>query len=128
MSTMLLKMLLLPPDLLKSHAQGYADLVSEWGANYLCTLKNRWVLYGLSALALMLGLIFGGVALLLWSSLSLKDAPHAWVLWALPATTLLLALALGWWAGRWRLQPILKDLQAQLELDAVAIGQALRHE
>jgi hypothetical protein len=124
MSTMLLKMLLLPPDLLKSHAQGYADLVSEWGARYLCTLKNRWVLYGLSVLALVLGLIFGGVALLLWSALGLKDAPHVWVLLALPATCWLTACALWWWAGRLRLQPILKDLQTQIQLDAVAIGQA----
>lgn len=124
MSTMLLKMLLLPPDLLKSHAQGYADLVSEWGARYLCTLKNRWVLYGLSVLALVLGLIFGGVALLLWSALDLKAAPHVWVLLALPVTFWLMACALWWWAGSLRLQPILKDLQTQIQLDAVAIGQA----
>jgi hypothetical protein len=64
MST-LLKLLLLPPELLKSHAQAYADLANELTARYLCTLKNRWVMYGLSALALLLALIFGGVALML---------------------------------------------------------------
>ena len=49
MST-LLKLLLLPPDLLKSHAQAYADLASELSARYLCTLKNRWVMYSLLSL------------------------------------------------------------------------------
>ena len=81
MST-LLKLLLLPPDLLKSHAQAYADLASELSVRYLCTLKNRWVMYGLSALALLLAVVFGGVALLLWSVLPLQNAPHPWVLLA----------------------------------------------
>ena len=85
MMRLLLKMMLLPPHLLKSHAQGYVDLASEVGARYLCTLKNRWVMYALSVLTLMLALIFGGVALLLWSAFPLHDAPHAWVLPALPA-------------------------------------------
>ena len=68
MMRLLLKMLLLPPDLLKSHAQGYVDLASEVGARYLCTLKNRWVMYALSVLTLLLALIFGGMALLLCMS------------------------------------------------------------
>ena len=39
MST-LLKLLLLPPQLLQSHAQAYADLANELTARYLCTLKT----------------------------------------------------------------------------------------
>ena len=57
MVRLLLKMLLLPPDVLKSHAQGYVDLASEVGARYVCTLKNRWVMYALSFLTLMLALM-----------------------------------------------------------------------
>ena len=91
MVRLLLKMLLVPPDLLKSHAQGYVDLASEVGARYLCTLKNRWVMYALSLLTLMLALIFGGMALLLWSALPLVDAPYGWVLLALPSACLLLS-------------------------------------
>ena len=37
----LLKMMLLPPELIKSHAQGYVNLASEVCSRYLCTLKNR---------------------------------------------------------------------------------------
>ena len=123
MMRLLLKMLLLPPDLLKSHAQGYVDLASEVGARYLCTLKNRWVMYALSVLTLLLALIFGGVALLLWSTLPLNDAPHPWVLLVLPVTCLSLSGLCWWWARAQRLQPLLKDIQAQIALDLQAIGQ-----
>jgi hypothetical protein len=123
MVRLLLKMLLLPPDLLKSHAQGYVDLASEVGARYLCTLKNRWVMYALSVLTLMLALIFGGMALLLWSALPLVDAPYAWVLLALPSACLLLSGLCWWWARNQRLQPLLQDIQAQIALDLQAIRQ-----
>jgi H+/Cl- antiporter ClcA len=123
MLRLLLKMLLLPPDLLKSHAQGYVDLASEVSARYLCTLKNRWVMYGLSALTLLLALIFGGVALLLWAALPLSDAPHAWVLIALPTLSLLVSGLCWWWARTQRLQPLLSDIQAQIALDLQAIRQ-----
>ena len=123
MLRLLLKMLLLPPDLLKSHAQGYVDLASEVSARYLCTLKNRWVMYGLSVLALLLALIFGGVALLLWGTLTLNDAPHSWLLLALPAAFLTLSAMCWWWARTQRLQPLLQDVQAQIALDLQAIQQ-----
>lgn len=123
MVRLLLKMLLLPPDLLKSHAQGYVDLASEVGARYLCTLKNRWVMYALSLLTLMLALIFGGMALLLWSALPLVDAPYGWVLLALPSACLLLSGLCWWWARNQRLQPLLQDIQAQIALDLQAIRQ-----
>jgi hypothetical protein len=123
MVRLLLKMLLLPPDLLKSHAQGYVDLASEVGARYLCTLKNRWVMYALSFLTLMLALIFGGMALLLWSALPLVDAPYGWVLLALPSACLLLSGLCWWWARSLRLQPLLQDIQAQIALDLQAIRQ-----
>jgi hypothetical protein len=118
-----LKMLLLPPDLLKSHAQGYVDLASEVSARYLCTLKNRWVMYGLSVLALLLALVFGGMALLIWGALPLQDAPHAWVLLALPAAFLTWSGMCWWWARAQRLQPLLQDIQAQIALDLQAIRQ-----
>jgi hypothetical protein len=108
---------------LKSHAQGYVDLASEVGARYVCTLKNRWVMYALSVLTMLLALIFGGVALLLWSALPLHDAPYAWVLLALPTACLSLSGLCWWWARTLRLQPLLQDIQAQIALDLQAIRQ-----
>ena len=123
MLRLLLKILLLPPDLLKSHAQGYVDLASEVGAHYLRTLKNRWVMYALSVVTLLLALIFGGVALMLWSTLPLQDAPHAWVLRALTVAGLFLSGMCWWWARTQRLQPLLQEIQTQIALDLQAIRQ-----
>lgn len=120
---LLLKMLLLPPGLLTSHAQGYADLVREGGLRYVGTLKSRWALYGLSALCGLLALVFGGMALLLWGALPLHDAPHIWLLLALPAFFALLGGLFGWWARRLRLQPLLQDIRMQIALDLQTMGQ-----
>ncbi|WP_353237846.1 hypothetical protein [Limnohabitans sp.] len=124
MLKLLLKMMLLPPELIKSHAQGYVDLASEVGSRYLCTLKNRWVMFALSALTMVLALIFGGVALMLWSTASQLDASQAAVLWGLPSTFLVISALLGWRAKSLRLPSLLQDIQSQLQLDLEVIRTA----
>lgn len=124
MSTVLLKLLLLPPDLLRSHAQGYADLATEVGARYLCTLKNRCLMYALSALTGFLALILGGVGLLLWSAFPLQDAPYLWMLPALPLGLLFVSMLCWWWAQSVRQEPFWKSFRAQIQLDILAIQQA----
>lgn len=117
----LLKIILLPPDLIKSHANGYVDLASEAGRRFLHALKNKWWMYGMSALALVLALIFGGMALMLWSTLSMADAPQAWVLWALPGSCLLISGLCGWRARSLCLPSLLQDIEAQWQLDLALI-------
>jgi hypothetical protein len=124
MLKLLLKMMLLPPELIKSHAQGYVDLASEVGSRYLCTLKNRWLMFALSALTLLLALIFGGVALMLWSTATQLDASQAAVLWGLPSSFLVISALLGWRAKSLRLPSLLQDIQSQLQLDLEVIRTA----
>ena len=124
MIKLLLKMMLLPPELIKSHDKGYVDLASEVGSRYLCTLKNRWVMFALSALTLVLALIFGGVALMLWSTATQLDASQAAVLWGLPSTFLVISALLGWRAKSLRLPSLLQDIQSQLQLDLEVIRAA----
>lgn len=124
MFKLLFKLLVLPPELLKVHAQGYADLASQAWADHLCALKNRWVMYSLSALNLLLALILGGVALLLWSALPLNDAPHAWVLLALPLILLGLSGLCWAWARSLHVRPLMDDIKCQIQLDLLAIQQA----
>jgi ABC-type nickel/cobalt efflux system permease component RcnA len=121
MFKLLLKLLVLPPELLHMHAQGYADLASQSWAERLCTLKNRWALFALSAVSLVLALIWAGVALLLWSALPPTDARHAWLLPTLPAVMLVIAVALWALGRRMRTRPVLQDIQEQLQLDLLAI-------
>jgi hypothetical protein len=124
MLKLLLKMMLLPPELIKSHAQGYVDLASEVGSRYLCTLKNKWVMFALSALTMVLALIFGGVALMLWSTASQLDTSQAAVLWGLPSSFLVISALLGWRAKSLRLPSLLQDIQSQLQLDLEVIRTA----
>jgi len=124
MLKLLLKMMLLPPELIKSHAQGYVDLASEVGSRYLCTLKNKWVMFVLSALTMMLALIFGGVALMLWSTATQLNVSQAAVLWGLPSSFLAISLLLGWRAKSLRLPSLLQDIQSQLQLDLEVIRTA----
>lgn len=124
MLKLLLKMMLLPPELIKSHAQGYVDLASEVGSRYLCTLKNRWLMFALSALTMMLALIFGGMALMLWSTATRLDASQAAVLWGLPSSFLVISALLGWRAKSLRLPSLLEDIQSQLQLDLEVIRTA----
>ena len=124
MLKLLLKMMLLPPELIKSHAQGYVDLASEVGLRYLCTLKNRWVMFALSALTMLLALIFGGVALMLWSTATQLGASQAAVLWGLPSSFLVISVLLGWCAKSLRLPSVWQDIQSQLQLDLEVIRTA----
>jgi len=111
------KLWLLPPELLQMHAQGYADLANQAWTQQLYTLKNRWMLYALSALSLGLGLGLAGVALLMWSALPQIDPRHAWVLPALPLACLLLSALLWVWARRLRTRPGLHELRDQIRQD-----------
>lgn len=117
----LLKIILLPPELIRAHANGYVDLASEAGWRYVHALKNKCWMYGLSALALVLALILGGMALMLWGTLSMADAPQAWVLWALPGSCLVISGLCGWRARSLTMPSLLQDIQSQWELDLAAI-------
>lgn len=124
MLKLLLKMMLLPPELIKSHAQGYVDLASEVGSRYLHTLKNRWVMFAMSALTMVLALIFAGVALMLWSTATQLQASQVAVLWGLPSSFLVISALLGWRAKNMRLPSLLQDIQSQLQLDLEVIRTA----
>lgn len=124
MFKLLLKLLVLPPELLQVHAKGYAELARQAWADHWSVFKNRWVMYALSALSLFLALMFGGVALLLWSALPVMDARHAWVLSALPLGFLAIGIACGLWARHLRMRPIWSELQEQIRLDILALKEA----
>jgi hypothetical protein len=120
----LLKIILLPPELIKSHAKGYVDLANEVGWRFLHALKNKWWMYGLSALAMALALVFGGMALMLWSIVPMTGAAQAWVLWALPGSCLVASGLCAWRARSLPIPSLLQDIQSQWQLDLAMIRSA----
>ncbi len=124
MLKVLLKVLLLPPGLLQSHVQGYADLISRICAQQLETLAKRCVLYALAALSLLLALVFGGMALLLWGALPLGNAPYAWVLPVLPLGLVVFAGLCWLKANSMRARQGLATIKEQIRMDMEMLRQA----
>jgi hypothetical protein len=121
MCKVLLKLLVLPPKLLKMHAQGYADLAAQAWESHLCALKNRITLYALSALCWVLASFWGGTALLIWAALPVLDPRWVWVLPTLPLGMSALGALLWAWARSLRRRPVLDEIKAQIKLDLLMI-------
>lgn len=121
-----LKIFLLPPELLRSHAQGYADLASEELTQLACQLKNRLLLWLWGVFSLLLGLGLGGVAVLLWSALPELNPQRSWVLLALPLSLCLLGLTLARSASLQKMTPLFPKLRHQLLLDKLNLQQATK--
>ena len=78
------------PQLLVEHAKAYGDLVLEEGRRALASLVLHAVLYAAAGVLGGLGLVFGGVALLLYAAVP-GELRNGWLLVALPCTTLVAA-------------------------------------
>jgi hypothetical protein len=124
MLKLLFKLLALSPDLYKGHAKAYADFANWAWAQHLRRLRYRWALYVLSATSLMLGLIFSGVAILLWSALPVVDGRYIWVLWGLPLLLGGLAVGCGVWARSLQGPAFWDVLKEQIQLDILMLEQA----
>lgn len=124
MSMRLLKILLLPPELLKTHVRGYADLASQAWGQRMRILKTRVILYVIGATSLLLGLFLAGVSLLLWSALPVLAEHSAWVMLALPGALLTLALICQIWSHRLQSPSAFEKIKAQITLDMLALRQS----
>ena len=124
MSGILLKLLLLPPDLLKMHAHGYADLASEEWERQICVWKTRWLIYAMSAASGVVAVFLTGVSLLLWLALPALNERSAWGLVLIPMSLCLLSLASWLWAKNLKVAPAFGKLRAQIEMDILALRQS----
>ena len=78
------------PQLLVEHAKAYGDLLLEEGRRTLASLVLHAVLYAAAGVLGGLGLVFGGVALLLYAAIA-GELRNGWLLVALPCTSLVAA-------------------------------------
>ena len=124
MFKVLCKLIVTQPQLLLTHAQNYASLMVEGWQQAVASWKTRLLMFGLSAISLLLGLACAAGALMLWAALPLLNPDHAWVLVALPLVLLVTSVLLYRAAQRCQLETLFDEVQAQLELDMLALGQA----
>ncbi len=78
------------PQLIAEHAKAYGDLLLEEGRRTIASLVLHVVLYVASGILGGLGLVFGGVALLLYAAVP-GELRNGWLLVALPCTSLVAA-------------------------------------
>jgi hypothetical protein len=89
----LLQLLVTQPGLLGEHAQAYAELLASELSDLKQAGKHR-LIWAAAAVGLGLpGVVFAGVALMLWAALPNLTPMATWVLRATPGLPLLAALA-----------------------------------
>jgi hypothetical protein len=76
------------PQLLAEHAKAYGDLLLEEGRRTLSSLVLHAALYAAAGVLGGLGLVFGGVALLLYAAIP-GELRNGWLLVAMPLATML---------------------------------------
>lgn len=121
MSLIWLKVLLLPPDLLKTHAKGYADLASQELHQHWRQWQQRGLLLALCVCSGLLALGLGAVAVLLWAALPALNSERWWVLLVLPLAFALLSICLALWAKQLQTRQLFPKLQNQLQLDTLSL-------
>ena len=78
------------PQLLVAHAKAYGDLLLEEGRRTVSSLVLHAMLYAAAGVLAVLGLLFGGVAVLLYAAVP-GELRHGWLLVALPCASMAFA-------------------------------------
>jgi uncharacterized membrane protein YqjE len=113
----LLRLIATEPQILGDHVEAYAELVGDEFRKTSSAWANRLGLYLAALCLLVLGLIFSGVALMLWASLPAGGAQMPWVLIAVPALPLVAALVCALQARRSRVESAFDNVKKQLSAD-----------
>jgi DNA-binding transcriptional LysR family regulator len=106
------------PQLLAEHAAGYAGLLAEEVASSGAHIKRRITLQIIGLLSLMVALILGGVAVLLWASLPPASLQQPWLLWFTPLVPAALGMLAMVVAQNRAAPPAFATLREQFAQDA----------
>ncbi len=121
MLNVLLKLIVTQPQLLLTHAENYADLLTQVCRRSLMQWQRQWMLYALSVGFFVVGVACAAISLLLYSALPVLNPQSAWVLVVLPAVLLVISAVLFLMAKQSKVDPLLQDIQEQIALDILAI-------
>jgi len=104
------------PQLIAAHAQAYADLLLEEGRRTFSSLLFHVALYAAAGVLVLLGSIFGGVALLLYAAIA-DELRNGWLLVALPCSLMLIGTACATVARVLPINVATSALRTQLKAD-----------
>ncbi|MDQ2734351.1 MAG: hypothetical protein M3Y55_05030 [Pseudomonadota bacterium] len=113
----LLKLIATEPQVLGDHVEAYAELVGDEVKKTSTAWAMRLGLYAAAACLGGVGLVFAGVAVMLWASLPPSGFQASWVLVAVPVLTLAVALVCALLANRSPMENAFDNLKKQLSAD-----------
>jgi len=88
----LLHLVATQPHLLVDHVEAYAALVDEEMGEAISYWKSRTLMNAIALLLLIVGVILGGVAAMLWMVVPISHTTPVWGLIVIPVTPLSVAL------------------------------------
>ncbi|NUZ05075.1 phage holin family protein [Piscinibacter koreensis] len=113
----LLRLLVKQPRLLTEHVEAYAHLVGDEVSKVSTMWIMRIVLYVTGGVMALLGLIFVGVALMLFGAVPWSDMEHGWLLIVVPLVPLVGAALCIWRARAPSKHDVMTTVKAQLNAD-----------
>ena len=128
----LIKLLVTHPEMLANHVAAYARLATVQADEAWAQLRRAALLRAVLGVALLLGLVFAGCALLVLAALPLQSLNAPWLLVAVPCAPLLTAAALALrirhesLSGKGALDTLRSTLQQQFDADAQLLSEAAR--
>ena len=123
MYAMLFKLVVMQPEVMLNHLTNYADLAAEELHNAFAAWRLRMLLYTVSVVLLGLGVACGLMSMLFWGALPLLHPNNAWVLVAAPVVLVVAGVCVGAVARLQMYKPFFENIQAQIDLDMLALGQ-----
>jgi hypothetical protein len=113
----LLRLIATEPQILGDHVEAYAELVGDEVRKTSSAWATRLGLYLAAACLGCIGLVFTGVALMLWASLPASGLQAPWLLVAVPAVTFVAALVCAVIAARSPVESAFDNVRKQLNAD-----------
>jgi hypothetical protein len=113
----LLRLIATEPQILGDHVEAYAELVGDEVKKTSSAWATRLGFYAAALCLLCVGLVFTGVALMLWASLPASSLQVPWLLVAVPAVTLVAALVCAITAKHSPIESAFDNVKKQLSAD-----------
>lgn len=109
------------PQLIGDHVEAYAELIGSEVKRTGAAWTRRAVLFAASAMLLLLGLVFAGVALMLWAALPPSGYQAPWVLLAVPGVVLVGAVACFFVAKGSPVESAFDTVKKQIDADMAVL-------
>lgn len=117
----LLRLAASEPHLIGDHVEAYADLLGDEVKKTSTAWAMRAALFAAAGLLAVIGIVFAGVAVMLWAALPPSGFQAPWVLVVVPLLTLVLAVAAFLFARKRVVESAFERVKQQLRADLAVL-------